>query len=410
MTVPALPLLGDLGDLSGRSVLVRVDFNVPLANGGIADDLRVRAAVPTLRWLLARGASVKAITHLGRPLPVDDIGDIPSASGNAPLSVAPLQCRLAELVPGVELDENLRFHPGEIAEDAGFAAQLADGHHVYVNEAFSVSHRAHASIVGLPRLLPSAAGLLLAREIEVLERLRSSPRRPFVALLGGSKVADKLGVIRTLIGMVDTLLIGGGMCFTFLKAQGHSIGASICEDALVGKCSELLDDPAVAAKIHLPVDIASLSLEGALEASDCGSHPDADIGRTRGTGQAGREVRLTGLDLPDGWMGADIGPESAAVFSDTVLKAGTVLWNGPMGVFEDSRFASGTKAVAAAMSETQAFTVVGGGDSAAAARYFGVDGDVDHVSTGGGAALEFIEKGDLPGLAALRQSPSRRRA
>ena len=373
-----LPSLENLGPLEGRSVLVRADFNVPLeaaVRGGgarIADDLRIRAALPTLRWLQRQGAAVTACTHLGRP----------QGRPDPRCSVDPVRQRLAELAPGVELLENLRFDPGETANDPAFVERLTAGHDAYVNDAFGASHRAHASIVGPPRLLPSAAGRLLAREVEVLGGLRDSPRRPFVAVLGGAKVSDKLGVIDALLKMVDALVIGGAMCFTFLKARGHRVGASRCEDSMVEHCGELLAGPT---RIHLPYDLTAMGPGGVL-----------------GDPGAGGEVRQVGADVPDGWTGVDIGPGSAAAFGDVIHEAGTVLWNGPMGVFEDPRFGGGTGAVAAAMAETRAFTVVGGGDSAAAARRFGVDRDMDHVSTGGGASLELIEKGDLPGLAALR--------
>ena len=373
-----VPRLEDLGPLEGRSVLVRVDFNVPLAGGGpgtaaeIADDLRIRAALPTLRWLLARGAAVTACTHLGRP----------EGQPDPRYSVQPVRRRLAELAPEVKLLENLRFEAGETANDPGFAERLVAGHDAFVNDAFGASHRAHASIVGPPRWLPSAAGRLLAREVEVLGGLRDAPRRPFVAVLGGAKVSDKLGVIDALLEMVDTLVIGGAMCFTFLKAQGHRVGASLCEDSMVDHCRELLDGDT---PVHLPYDLTALGPGG-----------------VPGDPVRGGDVRQVGADVPQGWMGVDIGPGSAAQFGDVIHEAGTVFWNGPMGVFEDPRFGGGTGAVAAAMAETRAYTVVGGGDSAAAARRFGVDQDMDHVSTGGGASLELIEKGDLPGLAALR--------
>ena len=369
-----VPLLEDLGPLDGRSVLVRVDFNVPLtASAEITDDLRIRAALPTLRWLQRQGAAVTACTHLGRP----------KGSPDPHYSVEPVRQRLAELAPGVNLLENLRFEPGETANDPDFVERLAAGHDAYVNDAFGASHRAHASIVGPPRRLPSAAGRLLAREVDVLGGLRDSPRKPFVAVLGGAKVSDKLGVIDALLEMVDALVIGGAMCFTFLKARGHRVGSSLCEDSMVERCREMLDGDT---PIHLPCDLTALGPGGVL-----------------GDPGAGGEVRQVGADVPDGWLGTDIGPGSAAEFGDVIHEAGTVLWNGPMGVFEDPRFGGGTGAVAAAMAETRAFTVVGGGDSAAAARRFGVDRDMDHVSTGGGASLELIEKGDLPGLAALRQ-------
>ena len=374
-----VPRLEDLGPLEDRSVLVRVDFNVPLtADGQISDDLRIRAALPTLRWLQAQGAAVTACTHLGRPKGAPD----------PRCSVEPVRRRLEELAPGVQLLENLRFDPGETANDPDFVESLVEGQDAYVNDAFGASHRAHGSIVGPPRRLPSAAGRLLAREVEVLGGLRDSPRRPFVAVLGGAKVSDKLGVIDALLEMVDALVIGGAMCFTFLKAQGRRVGASLCEDSMVERCRGFLDKET---PIHLPYDLTALGPGG-----------------VPGDPGAGGEVRQVGADVPDGWMGVDIGPGSAAAFGDVVHEAGTVLWNGPMGVFEDPRFGGGTGAVAAAMAETRAFTVVGGGDSAAAARRFGVDRDMDHVSTGGGASLELIEKGDLPGLAALRGRANRR--
>ena len=376
VTRPMAPVrsLEDLGPLQGRSVLVRVDFNVPLTAGGeIADDLRIRAALPTLRWLQRQGAAVTACTHLGRP----------KGSPDPRYSLEPVRRRLAELAPGVELLENLRFDPGETANDPNLVARLVAGHDAYVNDAFGASHRAHASIVGPPLRLPSAAGRLLSREVEVLSGLRDSPRRPFVAVLGGAKVSDKLGVIGALLEMVDALVIGGAMCFTFLKARGHRVGASLCEDSMVDHCRSVLDG---GTSIHLPHDLTALAPGGVV-----------------GDPAAGGEVRQVGADVPDGWMGVDIGPGSAAAFGDVIHEAGTVFWNGPMGVFEDPRFGGGTGAVAASMAETRAFTVVGGGDSAAAARHYGVDREMDHVSTGGGASLELIEKGDLPGLAALRR-------
>ena len=367
-----LPQLEDLGDLDGRRVLLRADFNVPLDDGRIADDLRIRAALPTIEWLVGRGATVTACTHLGRPKGAPD----------PRCDLAPVRDRLAELAPGVALLDNLRFDPGETADDPAFVARLVEGQDVYVNDAFGASHRAHASIVGPPRHLPSAAGRLLAREVEVLGGLRANPRRPFVAILGGAKVSDKLGVIESLLDAVDGLIIGGGMCFTFLVAQGHRVGSSLVEPDMVDTCRRLLDSGAA---IHLPSDLTALG-------------PGGRIGEP----EAGGEVRQAGVNLPDGWMGLDIGPGTAAEFTDLVLEAGTILWNGPMGVFEDPRFAAGTRTVAEAVAESRGFSVVGGGDSAAAAKQFGVDDDIDHVSTGGGASLELIEKGDLPGLAALR--------
>ncbi|MGB0995964.1 MAG: phosphoglycerate kinase [Acidimicrobiales bacterium] len=371
-----VPRLEDLGDLSGKSVLVRADFNVPISDGHITDDLRIRAAVPTLRYLLEAGASVTACTHLGRP----------KGEPDPAYSVEPVRAKLAEWLPEVTLLDNLRFDPGETANDPAFVQALIEGHHAYVNDAFGASHRAHASIVGPPQFLPSAAGRLLHREVEVLGGMNDRPRRPFVAVMGGSKVSDKLAVIEALLEHVDSLIVGGGMCFTFLKAKGHNIGSSLCEDDMVETCKALLDGPKT---IHLPYDITAMGPDGRL------FEPEA-----------GGDVRQIGVEIPDGWMGVDIGPGSAAQFGDVIHQAGTVLWNGPMGVFEDPRFAGGTGAVAQAMADTKAFTIVGGGDSAAAAKQFKVDRDMDHVSTGGGASLELIEKGDLPGLEALRGAPN----
>jgi phosphoglycerate kinase len=367
-----VPQLEDLGDLNGRRVLVRCDFNVPLAGGVITDDLRIRAAVPTLRFLVDAGAHVTACSHLGRP----------GGSPDAAYSMDPVRARLAELVPGVELLENLRFDPGETADDPGFTERLIEGHDAYVNDAFGASHREHASVVGPPRHLPSAAGRLLAREVEVLSGLRDSARHPFVGILGGAKVSDKMGVIEALLDVVDELIVGGGMCFTFLAAKGANVGSSLLEEDLIEDCVRLLDS---GAPIRLPLDITALGPGGKI-----------------GDPSAGGEVRQVGTSMPDGWMGLDIGPGSAVEFCDVIADARTVLWNGPMGVFEDPRFAAGTRTLAEAVAACRGFTVVGGGDSAAATRQFGLADAMDHVSTGGGAALELIEKGDLPGLAALR--------
>jgi phosphoglycerate kinase len=371
-----VPQLEDLGDVAGKKVLLRADFNVPLDGDRITDDLRIRAALPTINWLVSRGAKVTACSHLGRP----------KGKPDPKYSIEPVRKLLAELAPGVELLENLRFDPGEEANDPAFVQKLIAGFDLYVNDAFGASHRAHASIVGPPQYLPSAAGRLLAKEVEALGGLRAHPNRPFVAIMGGSKVSDKLGVIEALLGVVDSLIIGGGMCFTFLAAQGHSIGSSLCEPDYIETCKRLLAGPKA---IHLPTDITALGPGGKL----------FDPG-------AGGDVRQIGVNIPDGWMGVDIGPGTAAEFSDVILDARTVLWNGPMGVFEDPRFEAGTRAIALACAETKAFTVVGGGDSAAAATQFGVADQIDHVSTGGGASLELIEQGDLPGLEALRNAPN----
>jgi len=369
--VARLPTLEDLGDVTGKRVLVRTDFNVPMSGPDdartITDDFRIRAALPTINWLTQRGATVVCASHLGRPKGVPD----------KKYSMDPVRVRLAQLAPGVELLENLRFDAGEEKNDASYVSQMVRGIDAYVDDAFGAAHRAHASIVGPPRTLPSAAGRLLQHEVEVLEGLRSHPKRPFIAVLGGSKVGDKLGVIEALLGLVDALVIGGGMCFTFLAAQGFPVGDSLCELDQVATCRRLLDS---GKKIYLPEDITGLDASG--------------------------NYATYGCRLPAGAKGLDIGPGSAAAFSDVIMDARTVFWNGPMGMFEDQRFAAGTRTVAQAMADTKAFTVVGGGDSAAALSQFGFQDDVDHVSTGGGASLELLELGDLPGLAALRGAPN----
>ena len=366
-----IPQLEDLPDPSGKRVLLRADFNVPITDGHIDDDLRIRAALPTIQWLLDHDARVTACTHLGRP----------KGKPDPKYSVEPVRRRLKELAPDVELLENLRYNPGEEGNDPAFVQELVADHDLYVNDAFGAAHRAHASIVGPPQFLPSAAGRLLAKEVDVLGGLIGNPAHPFVCVLGGSKVSDKLGVIRALLDKADRLVIGGGMCFTFLKAMGHGVGGSLLEEDQVETCRKLLDE--FGDRLLLPSDV------------------------TAATGfEPGAEVRQFGRSIPSNFKGLDIGPGSAAEFSDAIAEARTVFWNGPMGVFEDDRFAAGTKTVAQAIAECRGFTVVGGGDSASALAKFGLDDDVDHVSTGGGASLEFIEQGDLPGLEALRGAPN----
>ncbi len=368
-----VPNLESLGDVDGARVLVRVDFNVPIRDGKITDDLRIKAALPTLRWLKKRGASVVACSHLGRPK-----GEVVAS-----LTMDPVRARLNELIPDVELLENLRFNPGEKSNDPAFVHQLIDGIDLYVNDAFGASHRSHASIVGPPQHVPSAAGKLLEKEVDILGGLRTGAKRPFVAVLGGSKVSDKLGVIEALLKKVDQLIVGGGMCFTFLAAQGHQVGASLLEQDMIDTCRDLLEQ--ADGRIIVPHDLTALSPGGQINGP-------------------GGEVRQAGVDLPDGWMGLDIGPGTAAAFTDIILDARTVFWNGPMGVFEDPRFVAGTKTVANALVDSRAFTIVGGGDSAAAIAQFDMSRDIDHISTGGGASLELLENGDLPGLVALRNA------
>jgi len=376
-----IPLLEDLPDLRNRQVLVRVDFNVPLSEAvgpsgtlRVEDDFRIRAALPTLQWLLERGAGVTVCTHLGRP----------KGHPDPRFDLAPVRAVLAQLAPAVELRENLRFDPGEEANDPKFVARLIEGFDCYVNDAFGVSHRSHASVVGPPARLPSAAGRLLEREIEVLGGLLVHPEPPFVAVVGGSKVADKLGVLRALLEKVDRLIVGGGMAYTFLKAAGHQVGASLLDEAKVGECVQLLD--LAGERILLPVDMVALSPGGTL------GHGEVGAG----------EVRVFDGEVPEGWEAADIGPVTARRYADTLAGAGTIFWNGPMGVFEDERFAAGTRIVGEAVAAAAAYSVVGGGDSAAAVDGLGLADRIDFVSTGGGASLELLEHGDLPGLVALR--------
>jgi phosphoglycerate kinase len=367
-----VPVLEDLPSVEDKHVLVRTDFNVPMADGRITDDLRIRLPIETLTWLLDHGATrVTTASHLGRPRGKPDPA----------YDMAPVRERLRALLMSagadagrVEVLPNLRFDPREEAGDLSFARELINGQDLFVNEAFGAAHRAHASVVGPPRFLPSAGGRVLVREVEVLGGLLEGAARPFVAVLGGSKVSDKLGVITSLLDRVDALVVGGGMCFTFLAAQGHRIGASLFEPDHLESCARLLQS---GRPILLPTDLTVQSPDG--------------------------EVRQVGSDVPDGWKGSDIGPGSAAAFADAIEEARTIFWNGPMGVFEDPRFAAGTRTVAEAVADARGFTVVGGGDSAAALAEFGILGRIDHISTGGGASLEFLEYGDLPGLAALRE-------
>ena len=386
-----VPQLEDLPSLKHRRVLLRADFNVPVRDGNITDDLRIVSALPTIQWLRDRGAAVVICSHFGRPKGEPDpqyslapvakrLGElldveVPLAPEVVGFAAADMQ---VSLTPGdVMMLENLRFHPGETANDPAFSVSLCEPVDVYVNDAFGACHRAHASIVGPPRVLPSAAGRLLEREVEVLSGMLDAPKHPFVALLGGAKVSDKLGVIDALLERCDTILVGGAMAFTFFRALGHSVGDSLVELDHVDDCRRLL----ATGRVQIPVDvvIAQEMTETAI---------------TRIVGASG---------IPDGWKGLDIGPESAAIFSDAIAEARMVLWNGPMGVFEMAPFASGTQAVAHAVAECHGFTIVGGGDSAAAVRQFGLAAEIDHVSTGGGASLELIEQGDLAGLAALRK-------
>jgi phosphoglycerate kinase len=373
--------------VDGRRVLVRCDLNVPLDGDVIADDGRIQASLPTIRSILERGGSVVAMSHLGRP----------KGQPNPAYSLAPVAARLRELLdqdvrlvplgeqPGVgpeqvALLENLRFDPREEQGDETFARELASLGDCYVGDGFGALHRAHASVTGVPALLEHAAGLLVQAELDVLRRLTTNTERPYVVVLGGSKVSDKLGVITHLLDKVDRLVIGGGMCFTFLAAQGFQVGDSLLQQDQLGAVqamTALAKERGVA--LLLPTDIVI-----AQEISDSA------------------ETRVVAADaIPAGWKGLDIGPDSARAFASAVADAKTVFWNGPMGVFEVAPFAQGTLAVAKAIASSPGFSVVGGGDSAAAVRQLGLEDAFGHISTGGGASLEYLEGKTLPGVAAL---------
>jgi phosphoglycerate kinase len=372
--------LDDL-DVDGRRVLVRVDFNVPLDGERITDDARIRAALPTIEALRERGARVLLAAHLGRPKdrePKLSLAPVAKHLGDLLETDVPLVADLDHVPEGdVVMLENIRYEPGETKNDPELAQRLADLADAYVNDAFGAAHRAHASTEGVAHLLPSAAGLLMQREVETLTGILEDPARPLVAIVGGAKVTDKIGVLTAFLDRADAILIGGAMAFPFLSVQGHSIGDSLCADEDLEPARELLERGAD--KLRLPVDLV------------LGRAFDPDTERRA----------VDGVDVPDGWMGLDVGPRTAEAYGAEIAGAGTVFWNGPMGAFELEPFAAGTRAVAEAVAAAPGTTVVGGGDSAAALAQFGLADRVTHLSTGGGASLELIEGKTLPGVEVL---------
>jgi phosphoglycerate kinase len=390
----------DEENVRGRRVLLRTDFNVPLGTGAdgepvVADDTRIVAALPTIEELRGRGARLVVVSHLGRPQGRREDG----------LSMAPVAARLRELIdahitlaPAVVGDEvralseglgegevllleNVRFEAGETTNDPDLARALAELADVYVNDAFGAAHRAHASTEGVAHLLPSVAGRLLEAEVRTLSGILENPRRPLVAVIGGAKVADKIAVIDRFLELADVVIIGGAMCFPFFRAQGHAVGASLCDEQDTRHARRALERAAEEgrARLLLPVDLV--------------------IGRRLAADSEHRTI--DGVDVPDGWMGLDVGPATGERYAAEIAGAGTVFWNGPMGAFEYEPFAAGTRAVAEAVAGASGLTVVGGGDSAAALARFGLEKQVDHLSTGGGATLELVEGNTLPGVQAL---------
>ncbi len=380
-------------EVRGKKVLVRVDFNVPVKDGEVTDDTRIERALPTIRHLLSEGARPALISHLGRPKgePDPKYAMDPVAKRLGEMLGEPVEKLDTAVGPevgealdgldgGVVLLENSRFYPGETENDAGFAEELAAPFDLYVDDAFGAAHRAHATTVGAAERLPSAAGLLLEAEIDYLDSVLKDPGRPFVAILGGAKVSDKLGVIESLLGVGDTLLVGGAMCFTFFKAQGYEIGASLVEDEYVEEAKRLMDE--AGGSLVLPVDVV---VADAME-----------------EGAASETVKVDAI--PSGKMGLDIGPETVERFGGYLSDAKTIFWNGPMGVFEIDAFAKGTEGVARAVAQASsagATSVIGGGDSVAAVNKLGLDDEMGHISTGGGASLEYVEGKELPGVAVL---------
>jgi len=378
-------------DVQGKRVLVRVDFNVPVKDGRVTDDTRIRRALPTVQYLLSEGARPVLISHLGRPKgePDPKYATDPVAHHLGELLGEPVVKLDAAVGPeveeelekwdgrGVVLLENSRFYPGETKNESDLATQLAALADLYVNDAFGAAHRAHATTVGVAKLLPAAAGLLMEEELDHLDTVLRDPERPFVAILGGAKVSDKLGVIESLLGKANLLLIGGAMCFTFLEAKGYEVGDSLVEDDYIEEAKRLMEE--AGDRLVLPTDVVVADKM-----------------------EEGAESRAAEADrMPPGMMGLDVGPDTVDLFGEYIANAGTIFWNGPMGVFEIAAFAGGTEGVARAVAESNATSVIGGGDSVAAVSKLGLEDEMSFISTGGGASLEYIEGKELPGVAVL---------
>ena len=378
-------------DVQGKRVLVRVDFNVPVKDGRVTDDTRIRRALPTVQYLLSEGARPVLISHLGRPKgePDPKYATDPVAHHLGELLGEPVVKLDAAVGPeveeelekwdgrGVVLLENSRFYPGETKNESDLATQLAALADLYVNDAFGAAHRAHATTVGVAKLLPAAAGLLMEEELDHLDTVLRDPERPFVAILGGAKISDKLGVIESLLGKADLLLIGGAMCFTFLEAKGYEVGDSLVEDDYIEEAKRLMEE--AGDRLVLPTDVVVADKM-----------------------EEGAESRAAEADrMPPGMMGLDVGPDTVDLFGEYIANAGTIFWNGPMGVFEIAAFAGGTEGVARAVAESNATSVIGGGDSVAAVSKLGLEDEMSFISTGGGASLEYIEGKELPGVAVL---------
>ncbi|AOZ92707.1 phosphoglycerate kinase [Paenibacillus crassostreae] len=381
-------------EVDGLKVFVRVDFNVPLEDGKITDDTRIRETLPTIKYLVERGAKVILASHMGRPngQVVESMRLTPAAErlselldkkvvkANESVGEA-VKSQIAAMANGdVLLLENVRFYPGEEKNDAELAKQFAELADLFVNDAFGAAHRAHASTEGIAHHLPAVSGLLMEKELSVLGKAFSTPERPFTAIIGGSKVKDKIDVINNLLNLADNVLIGGGLAYTFFKAQGHEIGLSLCDNDKLDTALEFIEKAKKLGKnFLLPVDIVI--------ADDFSADANVDI--------------VDVDSIPAGWEGVDIGPKTRAIYADVIKNSKLVVWNGPMGVFEMEPFANGTREVAQACADTEAYTIIGGGDSAAAAEKFQLADQMNHISTGGGASLEFMEGKKLPGVEAL---------